>query len=79
MKTRLAFNAITQQLEEAIVTIDKNGEYLFTFEDGSFFKLPGDLDKKGINAALEAYEKANTGQVPQALIDAENEEKLKNI
>lgn len=79
MKTRLAFNANTQQEELATVTIDTNGEYLFTFEDGSFFKLPGDLDKEGIDTALEAHKISNEGKITVAEIEAANEEKLNNI
>lgn len=79
MKIREAFNAITQQIEEAQVTIDQNGEYVFTFADNSFFKLPGDLDKKGVDKALEAHEAANKGQLSQSVIEKANEEKLKNI
>jgi hypothetical protein len=79
MKTRIAFNATTQTEEEAIVTIDANGEYVFTFEDKSFFKLPGDLDKKGIADALATYKAHNEGQVTAAAIEEANQEKLKNI
>lgn len=79
MKTKKVFNARTQQIEDATVTVDNNGEFVFTFADGGFFKLPGTLDKDGITEALKAHEKANKGQISQAEIDAENEEKLKNI
>jgi len=79
MKKILTFNAITQKDEEAVVTIDVNGEYLLKFEDGSFFKLPGDLTKKQIQDALEANKKNNEGQISQAKIEKANEEKLKNI
>ncbi len=76
MKKVTAFNAATQKDEEAIVTIDNNGEFVFTFEDKSFFKLPGDLTKKQLFEALENEKKANEGQVSQAKIEAENSKKL---
>lgn len=78
-KTREAFNATTQQLEDAIVTIDVNGEYLFTFEDGSFFKLPGNLTAKEITEALAKEEASNIGQVKAEDVEAANEAKLANI
>lgn len=78
-KTREAFNANTQQLEDAEVTIDAHGEYLFTFSDGSFFKLPGDLDKDAVTEALAVYESANVGQVKAEDFEAANEAKLANI
>lgn len=79
MKTKKVFNARTQQVEDAVVTIDNNGEYVFTFADGSFFKLPGHLDKEGVAEALKAHEEANKGQLSAEAIEAENAEKLKNI
>lgn len=79
MKIIKTFNARSQEIEDAVVTIDSNGEFLFTFEDGSFFKLPGHLDKDGVAETLKAHEKANKGQLSQDAIDAENAEKLKNI
>jgi len=79
MKTRIAFNATTQTEEEAIVTIDRNGEYLFTFSNGAFFKLPSDFTKEQINKALDDLKTANEGQLLQEVIDQENEEKLDNV
>jgi hypothetical protein len=79
MKTRQAFNANTQQLEDADVTIDQNGDYLFTFADFSFLKFPGDFDKKGINDALDAHQAENEGKVTLAALEKINEEKLANI
>lgn len=76
MKKVIAFNAITQQDEEAIVTIDNNGEFVFTFADKSFFKLPGDLTKKQIFEALEKEKLSNEGQVSMAKIEADNAKKL---
>lgn len=78
-KTRAAFNATTQQVEDAVVTIDVNGEYLFTFEDGSFFKLPGNLTAEEITEALAKEEASNIGQVKAEDVEAANEAKLANI
>ena len=72
MKTREAFNANTQQIEEATVTIDNNGDYLFTFEDGSFFKLPGTFGKEEIDNALEAHQTDNEGKITLAQQEAIN-------
>lgn len=76
MKKITAFNAITQKDEEAMVTIDSNGEFIFTFDDGSFFKLPGDLNKKQLFEALEKEKKSNLGQISAEKVAAENEKKL---
>lgn len=76
MKKVTAFNAITQKDEEAIVTVDQNGEFVFTFEDKSFFKLPGDLSKKQLFEALEKEKVSNEGQVSMAKIEADNAKKL---
>lgn len=79
VKTREAFNANTQQMEEAVVTIDQNGDYLFMFEDESFLKLPGDLDKEGIDNALTAHQLDNEGKVTLAALEKINEAKLENV
>lgn len=76
MKKVIAFNAITQKDEEAIVTIDVNGEFVFKFADKSFFKLPGHLNKKQIFEALEKEKKNNEGQVSMAQVEADNSKKL---
>lgn len=76
MKVITAFNAITQKDEEAVVTIDNNGEFVFTFADKSFFKLPGDLSKKELMEALQKEKEMNEGQVSMAKLEAENNKKL---
>lgn len=78
-KTREAFNATTQQPENSEVTIDAHGDYLFTFSDGSFFKLPGSLDKDGVTEKLLNYETVNSGQVSAEALAKERESKLENI
>lgn len=79
MKTKKAFCAIEQLDKDHEVTIDQNGEYLFRCDCGAFFKLPADFTKEQIAAHLKEYKEANEGQLSQAAIEAENEEKLKNI
>lgn len=78
-KTREAFNVNTQVVEDAEVVIDTQGDYLFTFSDGSFFKLPGSLDKDGVTEALGVYESSNTGQILAEVFEAENQAKLANV
>lgn len=79
MKTKLVFNAKTQVVEEAEVTIDQNGEYLFTFADGSFFKAPGTLSKAELADYLALHEEHNKGQITVEEQQKANEEKLKNV
>lgn len=62
-KTKLVFNTRTQQMEEAVVTIDGNGEFLFTFEDGSFFKLPATVTAEEVTDLLQAHKEGNEGQI----------------
>jgi hypothetical protein len=76
MKTKLAFCAAEQTETEHEVTIDENGEFLFTCECGRFFKLSGDLDKDGIKEALVKHQEQNQGQLTVEAIEAANEEKL---
>lgn len=79
MKTKLAFNARSQKEEEAVVTIDVNGEFVFTFADDSFFKLPGHLTGQEINECLAAHKVANEGQISADQVKTENEEKLARL
>lgn len=76
MKKVIAFNAQTQKDEEAIVTVDQNGEFVFTFADGSFIKMPGDMTKKEIMDALKKEKESNEGQVSVEKLEAENAKKL---
>jgi hypothetical protein len=77
-----AFNAVTQQVEDAVVTVDKNNEFLVTFADSSFLKFPADFDVEDLKAGLKANEEANLGQVSAAEMEAQrvaNEEKLADL
>lgn len=79
MKTKLTFCANCQDKTEHVVTVDVNGEFVFSCPCGRFFKLPGDLDKKGVAEALQAHEDSNVGQISQEAIEVANEEKLNSI
>lgn len=46
--------------KECALVEDKNGEYLFVAEDGSFAKFPADCN---IEKAIEAHNKANAKEV----------------
>jgi hypothetical protein len=62
-KTIKAFNAKTQKEEDATVTVDESNEYVFTFKDKSFFKLPANFTKKQIEGYLKKHFEDNIGQV----------------
>lgn len=79
MKTRKVFCVNEQEITEHVVTVDANGEFVFTCPCGRFFKLSGELDKESIVEALKAHQEVNKGQVSQEAISKENAEKLKNI
>lgn len=70
MATKELFNARTQQIEEAELTVDKNNEIVATFEDGGFIKFPAGMTKAEFTKALKLHEKHNVGQEP---VDPEEE------
>ena len=51
--TRQIFNAITQQVEEATMTVDHNNEIIATFADGNFVKFPAGLTKEQFEQRIE--------------------------
>lgn len=63
MKTLTAFNVATQQDELATASVDKNNEFVFTFEDGSFIKMPSSFGKDDIMDFLAKHKQDNQGQV----------------
>lgn len=82
MKTVKAFNATTQQTEDAICSVDKNLELLFTFENGHFIKLPGHLSTEEIKEALTKHEEQNAGQISAEIFEKQklaNEAKLNDL
>lgn len=68
-----AFCAELQKVVSHEVTIDANGEYVFTSPSGRFFKVAADAD---VQEALRAHEESNKGQVTAAQIAKENAAKL---
>lgn len=62
MATRKLFNAASQTVEEAELSVDKNNEIVATFADGTFVKFAAGLDKEGFEAAIVAHQAANEGQ-----------------
>ena len=68
------FNVNTQKVEPHEITIAENGDFIFTATDGSFVKLPQDLDKDGIEKALKDHQEANKGR-----ITLDDETKVKEV
>jgi len=79
MKTKNIFCANEQEITSHKVTVDTNGELLFTCECGRFVKLPGDTQKAEITKALDRHEEANQGQVTQAAVEEQNQAKLTKL
>ncbi len=81
MPKREIFNATTQQVELAELSVDKNNEIVATFEDGSFLKFPAGLTSEEFAAQIAAVQVHNEGQeviTPEmeAAKDAEREASL---
>lgn len=81
MPTRQLFNAQTQKLEDAELTVDKNNEIVATFADESFIKFPAGLTKDEFESHIAAHQSANEGQEviseeQQAEADAERQNSL---
>lgn len=79
MKTKNIFCANEQEVTEHVVTIDNNGEFVFTCDCGRFIKLPGDIKKDELKEALEAHKASNEGQLTVEEVEKANLEKLKLI
>lgn len=62
MSTMQIFNAQTQAVEDAEMTVDANNEIVGTFADGSIVKFPAGLTKEQFDALIAMHEEANTGQ-----------------
>lgn len=75
MAKRNIFNARTQQVEKAELTVDHNGEIVATFEDGGFIKFPAGLTEVELNDQIKLHEDHNKGQeiiTPEAIAEAQN-------
>lgn len=62
--TKELLNARTQELEDAVMSVDDNNEIIATFDDGSFIKFPAGLTQKQFDTAIDAHNGANIGQEP---------------
>lgn len=60
---RNIFNATTQQVEPATLSVDSNGEIVARFENGAFEKFPAGLTVAEFNDLVTKLETANKGQV----------------
>ncbi len=82
MKIIKAFNINTQKEEKASIKVDHNNEFVVTFEDGSFIKMPSDYTAADIKEELISYQNINNGQVTAAEVEetkTKNEEVLEEL
>lgn len=56
------FNAKVQEHQETEWSVDQNGEFVCTFEDGHFIKFPGDTTEAELKKLVAEHEKQNAGQ-----------------
>lgn len=71
MATRNVYNATTQQIEEATLTVDDNNEIVATFENGHFAKFPAGLTQQQFDEAVVALDNEDNHQ--QEIITPEME------
>lgn len=62
MPKRDIFNATTQQVEPAELTVDKNNDIVATFDDGSFLKFPAGMTAEEFTEHIAAVQVHNEGQ-----------------
>lgn len=62
MAVRKLFNTRTQQVEDAVLTVDPNNEIVATFEDGGIIKFPAGLTKDQFEELIAQHQAANEGQ-----------------
>lgn len=62
MATRKIFNARTQEVEDATLTVDDNNEIVATFEDKGFVKFPAGLAEPQFKKLIEEHKTHNEGQ-----------------
>lgn len=63
------FNTNSGKVEDANLTIDRNGEVVATFKDGSFLKFPAGLTTKEFDKLITEHEKQNKDQIPVAKLE----------
>ncbi len=73
------YNVQTGKVEDHEISINHEGDIVLTAKDGSFVKFSGELDKKGLDAALKDYKKAHEGQVSVQKVNEENEKKIASL
>lgn len=56
------FNARTQAVEEAEMSVDANNEIVATFTDGGVVKFPAGLSQKDFDKLIADHQSANEGQ-----------------
>lgn len=67
------FNAKTQQVELAELSVDDNNEIVATFSDQSIVKFPAGLSEKEFSDLIKAHKESNEGQeiiTPEAEAEA---------
>lgn len=62
MPSTRIFNAKTQKVELAELSVDPNNEIVATFADKSIVKFPAGLSKDEFKDLVDAHQKANEGQ-----------------
>jgi hypothetical protein len=62
MPTRQIFNATTQQVEEAELSVDQNNEIVATFADGNFVKFPAGMTAEEFEKQIALVQAHNEGQ-----------------
>lgn len=62
MPSKPIFNALTQAVEDAELSVDHNNEIVATFADGSFLKFPAGISKKEFADQIKLVEVHNEGQ-----------------
>jgi len=56
------FNARTQEIEDAEMSVDDNNEIVATFADGGFVKFPAGLSEKDFEELIGLHQEHNEGQ-----------------
>lgn len=81
MPTRELFNAKSQQVEEAQLTVDFNNEIVATFEDGGIIKFPASLTDTEFEKLITLHQKRNIGQevITDEMLELQAEERANSL
>jgi|SRR5665213_316918 len=60
--TKEIFNATTQKVESAVLSVDANNEIIATFANDAFIKFPPGLDEAGFEAHVAAIHESSDSQ-----------------